>query len=59
MPLYPKMDLFGEIIAKTEKISPIGLGYVGLPIAIAFAEKASVIGFDLNEEKIKIGWSPS
>ena len=36
------------------KICVVGLGYVGLPLAIAFAEKDfSVIGFDLNQEKIK------
>lgn len=36
------------------KICVIGLGYVGLPLAIAFAEKGfNVIGFDLNQEKIK------
>lgn len=43
-----------KILAQKEKISVIGMGYVGLPLAVAFAEKnIDVIGFDLNEEKIK------
>ena len=47
--------LFDKIVAKEEKISLIGLGYVGMPIAIAFAEKGvDVIGFDLNKEKIQL-----
>ena len=44
------MKLYKKIINQEEKISLIGLGYVGMPIAIAFAEKARVIGFDLNQE---------
>ncbi|MGL4865212.1 MAG: nucleotide sugar dehydrogenase [Cetobacterium sp.] len=43
-----------KILNGYEKISVIGMGYVGLPLAVAFAEKGiNVIGFDLNEEKIK------
>lgn len=37
----------------TDKIAIIGLGYVGLPLAVAFAEKYMVIGFDINEPRIK------
>ena len=37
-----------------EKIGIIGLGYVGLPIALAFAKKFKVIGFDINEERVKM-----
>ncbi|WP_342547350.1 nucleotide sugar dehydrogenase [Paenibacillus sp. FSL P2-0089] len=48
------MSLFEKIKNKEEKISLIGLGYVGMPIALAFAKKVNVIGFDLNEEKIHI-----
>jgi UDP-N-acetyl-D-glucosamine/UDP-N-acetyl-D-galactosamine dehydrogenase len=48
------MDLFDRIVNKDEKISVIGLGYVGMPIAVAFAKKASVIGFDIDKEKIDI-----
>ena len=42
-----------ELIDKKEKIAIIGMGYVGLPLAVAFAEKGmNVIGLDINEEKI-------
>ncbi len=46
------MSLYEKIVNKEEKISLVGLGYVGMPIAVAFAKKAKVIGFDLNAEKI-------
>lgn len=46
------MSLYERIIAKHEKISVIGLGYVGLPLAVAFAKEVDVIGFDLDAEKI-------
>nr|HQD32200.1 hypothetical protein [Clostridiales bacterium] len=39
------MDLYNKIITKKEKIAVIGLGYVGMPLAIALARKAKVIGF--------------
>jgi len=51
-----------DIIGKKKKIALIGLGYVGLPIALAFAKKASVIGFDINSSRIdllKRGIDPS
>lgn len=52
-----------KILKKEEKISLIGLGYVGLPIAVAFANRGvSVIGYDFNEEKIekyKVGIDPT
>ncbi|MCR5783507.1 MAG: nucleotide sugar dehydrogenase [Clostridia bacterium] len=47
-------DLYERLINKTEKLSLVGLGYVGMPIAVAFAEKLDVIGFDLNAEKITL-----
>lgn len=47
------MSLYESIKQKKEKISVIGLGYVGMPLAIAFAKKAEVIGFDINKEKVK------
>lgn len=47
-------NLFKKIINKEEKISLVGLGYVGMPIAIAFAKKVDVIGFDINEEKVDL-----
>ena len=48
------MSLYEKILNREEKISLIGLGYVGMPIAVAFAKKADVIGFDLNEKKIEL-----
>src|SRR5699024_6282025 len=47
-------ELFEKIINKEEKISLIGLGYVGMPIAVAFAKKVEVLGFDINQEKIEL-----
>lgn len=46
--------LFNKLINKKEKIAVVGLGYVGMPIAVAFARKVDVIGFDLNQEKIEL-----
>ena len=48
------MDLYEKIVKGEEKLSLVGLGYVGMPIAVAFARKIKVVGFDLNEEKIKL-----
>lgn len=48
------MSLYERIKNKQEKISVIGLGYVGLPIAVAFAKVTDVIGFDINSEKIDL-----
>lgn len=49
------MSIYNKLISKDEKISIIGLGYVGMPIAIAFASKGiDVIGFDLNKNKIEL-----
>ncbi|SFT25331.1 nucleotide sugar dehydrogenase [Paenibacillus sp. BC26] len=48
------MTLFNDLLARKEKLSVIGLGYVGMPIAVAFAQKVDVIGFDLNEKKIEL-----
>lgn len=57
------MSLFEKIVKREEKLSLVGLGYVGMPIAIAFAEKGiDVIGFDLNKEKIELyksGFDPT
>ena len=46
--------LYERLIAKEEKLSLVGLGYVGMPIAVAFAKKVDVIGYDLNEKKIEL-----
>ena len=48
------MSLYEKILNKKEKISVVGLGYVGMPIAVKFAEKAEVIGFDINKSKIEL-----
>jgi UDP-N-acetyl-D-galactosamine dehydrogenase len=54
--------MYKDLVDKKEKLAVIGLGYVGLPIALAFAKKISVIGFDINEKRIgmmKQGIDPS
>lgn len=49
------MTLFEKLGQKKEKLALVGLGYVGMPIAVAFAKKGiDVIGFDLNQEKINL-----
>jgi UDP-N-acetyl-D-glucosamine/UDP-N-acetyl-D-galactosamine dehydrogenase len=46
------MNLSEKIVNREEKISVIGLGYVGLPLAIEFAKKFDVVGFDVNKRKL-------
>jgi UDP-N-acetyl-D-glucosamine/UDP-N-acetyl-D-galactosamine dehydrogenase len=56
------MNLYEQLLSKQEKLSVVGLGYVGLPIALAFARKISVIGFDIHAgrvEMMKKGIDPS
>lgn len=48
------MNLYEKIVNREEKLSLIGLGYVGMPIAVSFAKKVEVIGFDVNKEKIDL-----
>ena len=48
------MGLYEDIVAGKEKLSLVGLGYVGMPIAVAFAKKINVVGFDLNAAKIDL-----
>lgn len=48
------MSLYQHLLNKNEKLAVIGLGYVGLPLALAFAKKISVIGFDIDENRIKL-----
>lgn len=48
------MSLYERLIEGKESLSLIGLGYVGMPIAVAFARKIKVIGYDLNEKKIEL-----
>lgn len=44
--------MYKELLDKKLKLALVGLGYVGLPIALAFAKRVSVIGFDINEERL-------
>ena len=45
-------ELFNQLRNKKESLSVVGLGYVGLPLAVALARKYNVFGFDINEKKI-------
>src|SRR5690554_2423688 len=47
-------SIHSKLINKDEKLAVIGLGYVGLPIALEFARKMNVIGFDINEERVQL-----
>lgn len=49
-----EMGLYEKLVSGEEKLSLVGLGYVGMPIAVAFAKKIKVVGFDLNEQKIDL-----
>ena len=46
--------MIDKLLKKEEKIALVGLGYVGLPIALEFAKKMSVIGFDIREDRIEM-----
>lgn len=46
------MSLYEKIMNRSEKIAVVGLGYVGMPLAVAFSKVADVIGFDLNKRKV-------
>lgn len=48
------MDLYQRLLKKETKLSLIGLGYVGLPIALEFAKKISVVGFDIKADRIEM-----
>ena len=47
-------NLYDKLVSRKEKLSLVGLGYVGMPIAVAFAKKIDVVGFDLNAKKIEL-----
>jgi UDP-N-acetyl-D-glucosamine/UDP-N-acetyl-D-galactosamine dehydrogenase len=56
------MSLYERIVGRFEKVAVIGLGYVGMPLAVALAKEIDVIGFDLNEKKVeayKSGFDPT
>lgn len=46
--------MYQELVNRKEKLAVIGLGYVGLPIALEFARKISVIGFDINAKRVEM-----
>ena len=46
--------MYKELVNKSEKLAVIGLGYVGLPIALEFARKISVIGYDMKEDRVQL-----
>lgn len=48
------VNIYEKLLKGEEKLSVVGLGYVGMPIAVAFSKKIKVVGFDLNEEKINL-----
>ena len=48
------MSIYEGLLARKEKLALVGLGYVGMPIAVAFAKKVDVIGFDTNSRKIAL-----
>ncbi|MGB1247459.1 MAG: nucleotide sugar dehydrogenase [Chitinophagales bacterium] len=46
--------MYQELLNKEKKLAVVGLGYVGLPIALEFAKHISVIGFDINQERVEM-----
>ncbi|MFR0973738.1 MAG: nucleotide sugar dehydrogenase [Acutalibacteraceae bacterium] len=48
------MQLYEKLVSGDEKLALVGLGYVGMPIAVAFSKKVRVVGFDLNAKKIEL-----
>ena len=56
------MNLHEQLLSKDATMSVVGLGYVGLPIALAFAKHLKVIGFDIHEGRVEMmrnGQDPS
>ena len=48
------MNIYQKLLNKEAKLSVIGLGYVGLPIALEFAKKIAVVGFDIKEDRVEM-----
>ncbi|SFU67064.1 nucleotide sugar dehydrogenase [Butyrivibrio sp. M55] len=48
------MGLYEKLLAGEEKLSLVGLGYVGMPIAVAYAKKIKVVGYDFNAAKVEL-----
>lgn len=49
-----QLETFGKIQTRKDFLAVVGLGYVGLPLAVAFAEKVKTVGFDIDQEKVNI-----
>ena len=47
-------SIYNKLLSKEAKLAVIGLGYVGLPIALEFARKIKVVGFDINDERVEL-----
>jgi UDP-N-acetyl-D-galactosamine dehydrogenase len=47
-------SIYNKLLSKDAKLAVIGLGYVGLPIALEFARKIKVVGFDINQERVDL-----
>ena len=47
-------SIYNRLLSKEAKLAVIGLGYVGLPIALEFARKIKVVGFDINPERVDL-----
>ena len=47
-------SIYDRLLSKEDKLAVIGLGYVGLPIALEFARKIKVVGFDINEGRVEM-----
>lgn len=48
------MNLYQQLLEKQEKLAVVGLGYVGLPIALEFARNVKVVGFDINQKRVEM-----
>ena len=48
------MSLYEKLLSGEEKLSLVGLGYVGMPIAVAYAKKIKVVGYDFNAAKVQL-----
>ena len=48
------MKIYDKLISKEKELAVVGLGYVGLPIALEFAKKIDVIGFDINPQRVDL-----
>ena len=47
-------SIYNQLLSKEAKLAVVGLGYVGLPIALEFARKIKVVGFDINADRVAL-----